>query len=178
VAVVAVLLTLVARRFTHSSRALLLGVAAGALFGLQASPMKRSVQVFGHHGVAALLSAWSGYAVVVVALAGMLLMQSAFNAAPLAASYPGAVTGQLLCSIAIGIAVLGGTIRLGTASVAVGAAALVTMLVGVVVLARSPIVTGPHHRRSRPAAGDRHRATAPPPAPAPAPSGRRPDRGQ
>jgi hypothetical protein len=174
VAVAALALTLIARRLTRSSRALLLGVAAGALFGLQASLMKRSVQVLGHHGVAALLSTWSGYAVVAAALAGMLLMQSAFNTAPLAASYPGAVSAQLLCSIAIGIAVLGGTIELGTVSLAVGAAALLTMLVGVVLLARSPIVTGAHHHRSTARGG----AAAPsPPAPAPARGGRRPDPG-
>lgn len=147
VAVVALVLTLIARRCTHSSRALLLGVAAGALFGLQASLMKRSVQVLSHEGVTALLITWSGYTVIVVALSGMLLMQSAFNTAPLAASYPGAVSGQLICSIAIGIAVLGGTISLGTVSLAVGGAALVVLLVGIVLLARSPIVTGAHHHR-------------------------------
>jgi len=147
VTVVALVLAVLARRLTGSSRALLLGIAAGALFGLQASLMKRSVQVFSHEGVTALLETWSGYAVIVAAPTGMLLMQSAFNTAPLAASYPGAVSGQLICSIAIGIAVLGGTIELGTISLAVGAAALVVLLVGVVLLARSPIVTGAHHHR-------------------------------
>ena len=147
VAIVALVLTLLARRFTHSPRALLLGVAAGGLFGLQASLMKRSVQVFSHDGALSLLSTWSGYAVIAAALSGMLLMQSAFNTAPLAASYPGAVSGQLICSIAIGIAVLGGTISLGTVSLAVGGAALLVLLVGIVLLARSPIVTGAHHHR-------------------------------
>ena len=172
VAIVAVVLTLLARRFTHSSRALLLGVAAGTLFGLQASLMKRSVQVFSHEGAVALLGTWSGYAVIVVALSGMLLMQSAFNTAPLAASYPGAVSGQLLCSIAIGIAVLGGTISLGTIALAVGAAALLVLLVGVVLLARSPIVTGAHHHRHG------RTTTSDVPEPERARLGRRIERGQ
>jgi hypothetical protein len=114
VAIMALVLTLIARRFSHFSQALFHGVAAGALFWLQASLMKRSVQVFSHDGVTALLSTWSGYAVIVAALSGMLLMQGAFNAAPLAASHPGAVSGQLICLIVIGIAVLGGTISVGT----------------------------------------------------------------
>ena len=172
VAIVAVVLTVLARRFTHSSRALLLGVAAGTLFGLQASLMKRSVQVFSHEGAVALLGTWSGYAVIVVALSGMLLMQSAFNTAPLAASYPGAVSGQLLCSIAIGIAVLGGTISLGTIALAVGAAALLVLLVGVVLLARSPIVTGAHHHRHG------RTTTSDAPEPEHARLGRRIERGQ
>jgi hypothetical protein len=161
VAVLALGLTLVARRLTSSSRALLLGVAAGVLFGLQASLMKRSVQVLAHSGVLALLGTWSGYAVVAAALSGMLLLQSAFNTAPLAASYPGAVSGQLLCSIAIGIAVLGGSFRLGAVALAVGAAALLVLLVGVVLLARSPLVTGAHGRRLAPGRRGPAPATAP-----------------
>lgn len=132
-------------RLAGARRALVLGLAAGALFGLQASLMKRSVAVLKHAGIEAMLGTWSTYAVVVVALGGMLLVQSAFGAAPLAASYPGVVIGQLLCSMAIGVAVLGGRIQLGAVALATGGGALVLMLAGILVLTRSPLITGEHH---------------------------------
>lgn len=155
VALLGVLLVMIARRLSTSSRALLLGLGAGALFGLQASLMQRSVRLLSHDGVAGLLTTWSGYAVIGAALSGMLLMQSAFNSAPLAASYPGAVSAQLLCSIGLAIGVLGGSIRLGAVSLAIGSAAFLVMLVGIVLLARSPLVTGHAHRHRHHAARDR-----------------------
>lgn len=148
-AVLAAVLAAIGSRLRRSRRALLLGLGAGVLFGLQASLMKRSVAILTHQGVPALLTTWSGYAVVVVALGGMLLIQSAFSAAPLAASYPGVVIGQLGCSMAIGVVVLGGRVQLGSISLATGGAALALLVTGVLVLTRSPLVTGAAHHHPR-----------------------------
>lgn len=145
-------LTLGARRLAGSPRALLLGAAAGICFGLQASLMQRSVRLLHHSGVEALLTTWSGYAVLAVAVLGMLLVQSAFNAAPLAASYPAVVSGQLLCSLAIGVWVLGAVVSTALWSLVAGAVALVAMLVGIWLLTRSHLVAGPG-RRSAPGSG-------------------------
>ena len=142
VVVVSGVLTLTAARLTGAARALLLGLAAGPFFGLQAALMQRSVRILVDSGVGALATTWSGYAIAGAALIGTLLAQSAFNAAPLTASYPGLVATQLLSSIALGIGVLGGSGRLEAADLATGVAALLAMLGGVVALARSPLVTG------------------------------------
>lgn len=135
-------LALAARRLRGPRRALLLGLGAGTLFGVQASLVQSAVLVITHDGVVALLSSWHGYAVVAVALFGMLLVQSAFESAPLSASYPAVVIAQLLCAIAIGVLVLGGQVHLSVVNLAVVAAALAGMVAGIMVLSRSPLVTG------------------------------------
>ena len=149
VAVVAAVLAFVGSRLRHTRRALALGLAAGVVFGLQASLMKRAVAVMTQDGVGAMFRSWSPYTVVVVALGGMLLVQSAFSAAPLAASYPAVVIGQLVSSMSIGLAVLGGTIRLGPLSLGAAGGAFLLLVGGVFVLSRSPLVTGAAHRADR-----------------------------
>jgi hypothetical protein len=142
----ALVLAVLSRTGGPARTGLLLGVGAGALFGLQAALIQSAVQLMTGAGVVALLESWHGYVVVVVALLGMLLVQSAFEAAPLPASYPGVVTTQLLAALAIGVFILGGTVRSGPAHLAVIIPAFAAMLVGIFTLTRSPLVTGQAHR--------------------------------
>lgn len=139
---VAVILAVIASRLPSLRRAPVLGAGAGVLFGVQASVVQSAVGVITGSGILALLMTWNGYAVVVVALAGMLLVQSAFEAAPLAASYPAIVTSQLLTAIVIGVSVLGGVVRFDAVSIPVMVVALLVMIGGIFMLTRSPIVTG------------------------------------
>ncbi len=138
----AVVVTAVAARSGPARKAVLLGAGAGALFGLQAALTQSAIHVLRTGGVLGLLVTWNGYAVVVVALFGMLLVQSAFEAAPLPASYPAVVTTELIAGIIVGIVVLGGTIELGVLSVATGVVSLLVMIVGIFLLTTSPLVTG------------------------------------
>ncbi|HET7386105.1 MAG TPA: DMT family transporter [Nocardioidaceae bacterium] len=151
---VALVLALAARTvFGTSDRgAALLGAGAGLLFGLQASLISAAVRVMTTRGIIALLTGWHAYVVVVVALLGMLLVQSAFEAAPLPSSYPAVITAQLLSAIVIGVAILGGTVRLSPGGIAAVVVALAVMVVGIVVLSSSHILTGHHpatERRAR-----------------------------
>ena len=138
--VLAVAVALVARSRSGPRRALLLGVGGGILFGVQASLVSSSVRILGQDGASALAVSWHGYAVVVVALLGMLLVQSAFESAALSASYPGIVTAQLLTSIAMGVAVLQGRLNLGPIHLLVILPALALMVLGVFVITRSPFL--------------------------------------
>lgn len=138
--VLAVALALVARSRSGPRRALLLGIGAGILFGVQASLVSSSVRILGRDGAAALAASWHGYTVVAVALLGMLLVQSAFESAPLSASYPGIVTAQLLTSITMGVAVLQGRLDLVPLRLLVVLPALALMVLGVVVITRSPFL--------------------------------------
>lgn len=140
--VLAAALALVARSASGSRRALLLGLGAGMLFGVQASLIQSAVQLVTGKGVVGLLTTWHPYAVVFVALFGMLLVQSAFESAPLSASYPGVVTAQLLAAMAIGIFVLGGQLRLSAGTVTVILLSLAAMVAGIIIITRSPLVTG------------------------------------
>jgi hypothetical protein len=134
--------TVIAKGSAPARKAVLLGAAAGSLFGLQASLTQSSMQVLTHRGSVALLMTWQGYAVIAVALLGMLLVQSAFEAAPLPASYPAVVTTELIVGVAVGIFILNGTLRLGTVAVAATAVSLLVMIGGIYLLTTSPLVTG------------------------------------
>lgn len=142
VVVFAVVLAVIARRSPPARKAVLLGAGAGALFGLQASLTQSAVRVLTDQGVVALLTTWNGYAVALVALLGMLLVQSAFEAAPLTASYPAVVTVQLIAGIAVGVGVVGGTLLLGPLGVVSLVVSMAAMIGGIYLLTTSPLVTG------------------------------------
>lgn len=144
---VAALLAVVASRYSGAPRAAMLGAGAGILFGLQAVLVQSAVHVMSDHGIGGLLATWNGYLVVAVALFGMLLVQSAFESAPLPSSYPAVVTAQLLCAFALGVWVLHGRVRATEPWVYGLVPALVLMIGGIAMLTRSPLVTGHHHRR-------------------------------
>ena len=140
-AAVAALLAVVAARTSGRRRAVFLGAGAGILFGLQAALIQSAVRLLAERGVVALLTGWHAYAVVVVALAGMLLVQSAFETAPIEASYPAVVVAQLVTAVAIGVGVVGVHIRTDAVALAVLIPAFALMILGVVALASSPLVT-------------------------------------
>lgn len=136
------LVMVVARRLGPARKAAILGASAGAVFGLQAALTNVAVGVMTHGGALALATTWSGYSVAFLALFGTLLVQSAYEAAPLSASYPSDVNTELLAGIAIGVWVLGGSIRLGLPYGVVAAFGIVVMIVGIYLLTTSKLVTG------------------------------------
>lgn len=139
---VALILAGIASRFQGAPRAAMLGAGAGILFGLQAVLIQSAVHTIGDVGFVGLLATWHGYAVVVVALLGMFLVQSAFESAPLPSSYPAVVTAQLMCSLALGVWVLHGHVRTQPPYLAILVPALLAMVFGIALLTRSPLVTG------------------------------------
>ena len=139
---VAAVLSVIGARSRPVPKAALLGAGTGVLYGVQGPLMQTAIRTATAVGVLALAVSWSGYAVIVVAVLGMLFVQSAFGAASLEASYPAVVTGQLLSAIAVGTGVLGGRLRLDPVSLAVFVPALVLMVAGIYLLSSSPIVTG------------------------------------
>lgn len=135
-------LTAVARQSGPVRKAILLGTGAGALFGLQASLMHTAVGMFTGPGFMAAITSWQVYTVPVVAVCGALLVQSAYEAAPLPASYPAIVTTELLCGIALGVWLLGGVIQLDPVGLAIASIGVAAMIVGIYLLTTSPLVTG------------------------------------
>lgn len=135
-------LVVLARRQAPGREAPMLGAGAGMLFALQSGFTHTAVKGFLGHGVGGLLLNWTTYAVVVTAVTGTLLAQSAYEMAPLAASYPTLAAVEPLAGIAIGTGVLGSTLVLGPVSVGVFLAALVVMTGGIRLLATSPLVSG------------------------------------
>ena len=145
----AVVLMLVSRRLDPVRAAVALATGAAFCFGLQAALTGSAMHIFSNSGLTALLSSWKPYAVAAVALFGTLLIQSAYESAPLPASFPALVSIEPLVGISLGVGVLGGSIRLSPFPFAIELIGILVMIAGIYVLASSPIVTGQLDRLER-----------------------------
>ncbi len=121
--------------------ATLLAAAAGVLYGLQ-DALTRRLLAGQFPGLPELLTSWPPYALVGVAIVGLLLAQSAFEAAPLAASLPAITMAEPIAGIAFGVGVYGESIRLAPGYLAAEVLTIGAMVAGVILVARSPLVTG------------------------------------
>ncbi|HEV2372621.1 MAG TPA: DMT family transporter [Streptosporangiaceae bacterium] len=126
------------RRRTGDLRAILTGVSAGVVFGLQDAVTRSAVQDLGAHGVAGLLVSWPAYVLFIVGAAGIWLMESAFSAAPLHASLPAITAGEPLVGIGLGIVVFGDRLSTSVGVIAVQVVGLAALVAGVVLVARGP----------------------------------------
>ena len=126
---------LAARRFGGRARAVLLALVSGALWGVFAVLTKTVVGLLGA-GIPALLRAPELYAWVVVAVAGTAWQQSSFRAGAITASLPAMTIAEPLVASVLGIALLGETLHPGESGWLVLAAAIATVVVATVALAR------------------------------------------
>lgn len=123
------------RRGEH--RAALLGIATGAVFGLNSS-LIAGVGASVSHG-SALFTTWQTYAVAIVGPISFYLLQNALQAGNLVASQPGFTLANPLVSVVWGLIVFGENARGGLFVVGtVAGAALIG--VGTLLLARSPML--------------------------------------
>jgi hypothetical protein len=83
----------------------------------------------------------------------LLLNQSAFEAAPLDASLPAITVAEPLAGIAFGVGVYGEHLTLSGPLLAVELLGVAAMVAGVVIVARSPVVTMGSRAGSRPPDG-------------------------
>jgi drug/metabolite transporter (DMT)-like permease len=134
-----------ARRTAGAARASLLATGAGMLFGMQDGFTRGAMLVLGD-GLVRLLESWLPYAVLAVAVIGLLLAQSAFEAAALRASLPAITAAEPLVGIAYGISVFGEKVRTAPVWLALETAGLTAMIAGMVLLTRSPMLA-PHRPR-------------------------------
>ncbi|WP_371477808.1 DMT family transporter [Kitasatospora sp. NBC_00315] len=131
-----------ARRMPLLEEATLLALAAGLLYGLQDALTRTVAQRLDTSGVAEVLRTWEPYAVLAAGVVGLLLVQSAFEAAPLRMSLPALTAAQPLTGIACAVAFLGDRLRVTPGALAWEAAGLLCIVVGVVVLGRHPAMPG------------------------------------
>ncbi|MET7495494.1 DMT family transporter [Streptomyces sp900116325] len=147
---IALLLTTFAKRSQHGAAAALLAVAAGLLYGLQDALTRMSGQLLSDSGWTTLMTSWQPYAVVVLGVTGLILVQSAFETAPLRMSLPALTAAQPLAGIACGIGFLGDQVRTDAGALAWQAAGLAAIVVGIVLLGMHPAMpTGHDHRRRK-----------------------------
>jgi drug/metabolite transporter (DMT)-like permease len=135
-------LIVAAPRQPGPNRATLLGGACGVLFGLDAALAKASGHLL-DRGVAHVFGAWEPYALAALGAFGFLLAQSAFQAGPLGASLPLITAADPVTAALIGVLAFHERVAGDPAAIAGQALAVVVIVAGVWVLARSPLVTGP-----------------------------------
>lgn len=126
---------LAAARATGRRRAVLLAVAVAVLFGVVAVLTEVSVHRLAVGGPAALASSPAPYALVLLALVGTVLQQSAFHAGALQSSVPTMLVVEPMVAVALGVGVLGEHLAVGGAAVVGLVAAVGVMVVATVALA-------------------------------------------
>jgi drug/metabolite transporter (DMT)-like permease len=126
----------IASKFPGETRTLALAGGAGVLYGVTAGVAKLAIGLFQEQGVTGLLGGWPLYAVIVIGPAGFLLNQNAYQSdrkmAPALAMIT--VTDPLV-GIGVGVLWLREDLRSGIGPVAGQVVALVSLGVGVWLLA-------------------------------------------
>ena len=126
-----------ASRFSGAAKALTFGAAAGLGYGLQAAVTKTFVTEIGS-GVLALLTSWSVYVLILSAVTGFALQQSALKTGVLAPAMASSNSVTLFTSVVLGIAVYGETSRrAGAAHSGSTVVGLIVAIVGIALLAGS-----------------------------------------
>ena len=132
-------------RFVGATRAVALATAAGIMLALNAVVTKAAATRFSH-GVGQGFSSWETYALAVVGLLGLLLMQNAFQAGDIEWSLPTLTVANPVVSVVFGMTALNESVAVHGPVVAVLAAALVVTIGGIVALARSPALVAIHEQ--------------------------------
>jgi len=146
---IALLLAAVAKRErVHVSlEAALLGVAAGLIYGLQDALTRISGEHFSEGGWAALFTSWQPYAIVVLGVLALVLVQSAFESAPLRLSLPALTAAQPLAGIACGVGFLGDQLQVTPAALAWEVTGIVAVVAGIVLIGSHPAMPPGSGRR-------------------------------
>jgi hypothetical protein len=124
------------------SEATVVAVAAGVLYGLQDAATRGAIDAVDDGGARALLTTPWAFIVLAAAVPAVILSQSAFRLARLDCSLPPMATAQPIAGAALGVGLLNDRISLGVLNVALELACLVVMLVGVLLIGRSPALRG------------------------------------
>jgi drug/metabolite transporter (DMT)-like permease len=143
-------LIVAAQRGPRAWRTVCLGAATGTSFGLTATLIKETMSQLTDRGLIGVVSTWQTYAAVGFGVLGIVVMQWALHSGPLLAAQPGFTLMDPLVSILWGVLVFDEAVRTGwwLALAAVGGAGIA---VGVLILARSPLLAGSADRPVSPA---------------------------
>ena len=131
------ILFVVSRNWTGAAKALTFGAAAGLGYGLQAAVTKTFVTLIGS-GIVTIVTSWSVYVLIVSALSGFALQQSALKTGVLAPAMASSNSVTLFSSVLLGIGVYGESIsKSGSGHVGAAVVGLVVAVVGIAFLAGS-----------------------------------------
>ncbi|MDE3083000.1 MAG: DMT family transporter [Acidobacteriota bacterium] len=143
ITVVVAALVLLGRHGPAWWRALSLGAGASVGFSLVAA-ITKSMTAELMTGWAALFGSWQIYSLAVVGTVSFVIMQSAFQVGPFAASQSSLILTNPFISIVIGALAFDESLRGGALYRSFEVVSLLVMVVGVIGLATSPLVAGVH----------------------------------
>ena len=136
------------RRRAAATQATMFGLGAGILFGLQDALTQRVLQV--PFTVGQFFGSWVPYTLVALGAVGLLVAQSAYQAAPLKASLPAINIAEPVTGIGIGAGLFAQGLRVGATPLVFELLGIVCMMVGLLLVARSDLVAGhrvhPHRK--------------------------------
>jgi drug/metabolite transporter (DMT)-like permease len=138
IAVIAAVAVHYGRLHPGRTRALLTGIGAGLVFGIQDALTRQTLQILNSNGVDAMFTTWAPYALVGAGATGIWLMQSAFNSGPLPLSLPAISAGEPLVGILLGVLIFGDRIQVSPGELALQAGGLVALVLGVIMVGRGP----------------------------------------
>jgi len=138
IAAIAAGLAIAGRNGPARLRATLTGAGGGLVLGIADALTRRSIEIVDGHGLAPLLTTWTGYAVICTAAVGLWLVESAFSAGHLHASLPAITAAEPLAGITLGILVFGDVVHISPWLLALEAAGVAAMIAGTILVARAP----------------------------------------
>ncbi len=141
IAVIAFAAVQIGRSQSSRTRAMLTGIGAGLVFGIQDALTRQTLDILQSSGISALFSDWAPYALVGAGAIGIWLMQSAFSAGPLQFSLPAISAGEPLVGILLGVLVFGDRIQLTPGLLAIQAGGIAALIAGVVMVGRAPALS-------------------------------------
>lgn len=151
---VSLLLVVIAKHLRLIKEPPLLAAAGGLLYGIQDALTRMATGIFSAGSLLALLTTWQPYTIVALAVTGLLLVQSAFEAGPLRMSLPALTAAEPIAGIVCGIGLLGDRLRVTPSALAWEITGLIAVVVGVLLLGRHPAMpTGADDGRGTPTDG-------------------------
>jgi len=144
VAATVTVLVIVAKKQQVVAEAILLSTGAGLLYGLQDAATRQALLRADNNGIAKLfISPWA-YLVLVAAITGLLLSQSAFKIGELSHSLPPLTAAEPLAGIGLGVSLLADRVAVTPGRLAVEAACGAAVILGVYLIGRSRTLNRPH----------------------------------
>ena len=139
--------------------------AATAVTAAFGAALTKAITGYLDHGWSAVFTHFQPYMLAVTGLGTVFLLQNALHAGPITASRTTLVTLNPLVSIVLGVTLFGDVLRTGVGWIALEVLALAVLVLGVVVLTRSPLVAGSPdgHTDDEMLGGARQRAMVIPP---------------
>ena len=116
--------------------------AATAVTAAFGAALTKAITGYLNHGWSAVFTHFQPYMLAVTGLGTVFLLQNALHAGPITASRTTLVTVNPLVSIVLGVTLFGDLLRGGALWVTLEVVALAVLVLGVVVLTRSPLVAG------------------------------------